>query len=97
MRGVFRGFRKKSPKSDVVTVAILFTKGQNVRNLAVLQIDQEFKSPQRNPLKLPSTLFSVGVGGGGAIVALPQRRNPKENAPTYAGALFFVILSSQTP
>ncbi|OCG35465.1 hypothetical protein A9G31_08195 [Gilliamella sp. Gris1-4] len=96
MRGVFRGFRKKSPKSDVVTVAILFTKGQNVRNLAVLQIDQEFKPPQRNPLKLPSTL-SASAAGGGAIVALPQRRNPKENAPTYAGALFFVILSSQAP
>ncbi|WP_218056330.1 hypothetical protein, partial [Gilliamella sp. Gris1-4] len=49
LRGVFRGFRKKSPKSDVVTVAILFTKGQNVRNLAVLKIDHRFKAPQRNP------------------------------------------------
>ena len=85
LRGVFRGFRKKSPKSDVVTVAILFTKSQNVRNLAVLKIDHRFKPPQRNPLKPPTTL-SASAAGGGAIVALPQRRNPKRNAPTYAGA-----------
>ncbi|MWN32200.1 MULTISPECIES: hypothetical protein [unclassified Gilliamella] len=42
---------------------MFFNKSLNAQNLAVLKINHRFKAPQRNPLKLPSTLSASAAGG----------------------------------
>ncbi|MWP46317.1 hypothetical protein [Gilliamella sp. Pas-s27] len=88
---------KKSVRKDIDFIEVflgVFSKSLTARNLTVLKIDHRFKPPQRNPLKPPTTL-SASAAGGSAIVALPQRRNPKGKRPNLRGGfiLFYIILS----